>query len=412
MKISFLTLGCKVNHTESSLMEASLRSDGHDIIEVSENPDICIINTCSVTAKSDHQSRQLIRKAERSGAKVVVTGCYSELNRDAVLSMPGVEMVVQNCNKAHIIKEITGNDTETLSWYDGNRRKRYFLKVQDGCNYSCSYCIIPQARGRSRSMTIESITAQVREVSSRYRETVLSGIHLGTYGYDLIPNVTLSDLIKALVKTPIKRIRLSSVEITEITEELLERLENEKICRHLHIPLQSGDDRILKRMNRNYDSRRFLSRIEQIYKRFPDMSIGTDVIVGFPGEGETEFENTRKLLDSFPFAYFHVFPFSPRPGTTAAKLPEQIDSRIKNKRSSLLLELSRMKRWDFMERQVGKTLDPLIEESDDKGSFIGTTGNYLKVMTHLERSLLGEIVNVRVTGLDGDKLIGLPMNDS
>jgi threonylcarbamoyladenosine tRNA methylthiotransferase MtaB len=326
--------------------------------------------------------------------------------------MPGVEMVVQNCNKAHIIKEITGNDTETLSWYDGNRRKRYFLKVQDGCNYSCSYCIIPQARGRSRSMTIESITAQVREVSSRYRETVLSGIHLGTYGYDLIPNVTLSDLIKALVKTPIKRIRLSSVEITEITEELLERLENEKICRHLHIPLQSGDDRILKRMNRNYDSRRFLSRIEQIYKRFPDMSIGTDVIVGFPGEGETEFENTRKLLDSFPFAYFHVFPFSPRPGTTAAKLPEQIDSRIKNKRSSLLLELSRMKRWDFMERQVGKTLDPLIEESDDKGSFIGTTGNYLKVMTHLERSLLGEIVNVRVTGLDGDKLIGLPMNDS
>ncbi|MGD0883603.1 MAG: tRNA (N(6)-L-threonylcarbamoyladenosine(37)-C(2))-methylthiotransferase MtaB [Thermodesulfovibrionales bacterium] len=413
MKISVLTLGCKVNHTESSMMEERLQAEGHNIIEISEQPDICIINTCSVTAKSDYQSRQLIRRAYRAGAKVIVTGCYSELNRDAVRSMPGVAVLVQNCNKAHIIKEITGKDSErTLFCYDTNRKKRYFLKVQDGCNYSCSYCIIPQARGRSRSMTIEWVTTQVRKVSSQYREVVLSGIHLGTYGYDLIPRVNLSELIEALVQTPIKRIRLSSLEIAEINDELLDRLVDDKICRHLHIPLQSGDDGILKRMNRNYDSRLFSSVIEQIYNKFPDINIGTDVIVGFPGEGEREFDNTRKLLDSFPFAYFHVFPFSPRPGTMAATMPEQIDPRIKKKRSSLLLELGRRKKHAFMERQVGKTLDALIEESGDNGSCIGTTGNYLKVETQLDRAVLGETVNVRIARHDGERLIGVPIYGS
>jgi threonylcarbamoyladenosine tRNA methylthiotransferase MtaB len=412
MKVSVLTLGCKVNYAESSLMEAKLRSDGHSIIDISERPDICIINTCSVTSKSDYQSRQLIRRAHRSGAKVVVTGCYSELNRETVASMPDVTMVVTNCNKTNIINEITGEDRETPLCYKSNRRKRFFLKVQDGCNCSCSYCLIPKARGRSRSITIENIIAEVERVSSHYQEVVLTGIHLSTYGYDLVPNVNLSYLIKAVLKTQVKRIRLSSLEIAEIDDDLMDLMDNERICGHLHIPLQSGDDRILKRMNRNYDSGRFSSIVDKIYKNFPDMNVGTDVIVGFPGEEEKDFDNTLKLLNSFPFAYLHVFPFSSRPGTRAAGMPEQISPQIKKQRSSLLLELGRKKKGEFMDRQVGKTLDPLIEDHYNDGSSAGTTGNYLKVRIPQKRLPMGEIVNVRVTGHNGDELIGLPIDHS
>lgn len=410
MKISILTLGCKTNQAESSDIEANLSANGFDVVDLSEKPEICIINTCSVTAKSDYQSRQLIRRAHNAGASVYVTGCYSELNRDLVLSMKGVNAVIENRDKFSIIKELTGRKIESPLRYGSNRKSRFFLKVQDGCSFSCSYCIIPKARGRSRSIKIEEIVDQVNAISGHFHEIVLTGIHLGTYGYDLLPKAKLSDLLQALLSTKIRRIRLSSLEITEVKDDILELMEDDRICRHLHIPLQSGDDVILELMNRTYTSGTFIKGIEHIIRRSPDISIGTDVIVGFPGESEEAFQHTSELLGSLPIAYFHVFPFSPRQGTKAADMELQVPPEAKRQRSSVLRELSRDRKKAFMQTQIGKTLDVLIEEKGDDGFFIGTAGNYMKVKAMIDHPMLKGIVDIRIVGHDGETLIGAPIN--
>jgi len=410
MKVSVLTLGCKANQAESLSIETRLQTHGYRVVDLSEKPELCIINTCSVTTKSDYQSRQLIRRACRAGAKVIVTGCYSELNRDYVQGMDGVTMVVSNANKLSIISELTGKTEDNTLDFGGQNRARLFLKVQDGCNYSCSYCIIPRARGRSRSLAVEAIIDQINAASGTYNEVVLTGIHLGTYGYDLRPQVRLSNLLKKILsKTAIKRIRLSSLEITEVSDDLLDIIMDDRVCRHLHIPLQSGDDRILGLMNRAYSSGVFLRGIERIYSRIPDISIGTDVIVGFPGEGEVEFNNTKRLLEMVPFSYLHIFPFSPRPGTAASKMRMDGNPQAINQRCAVLRGLGMLKKEDYMRKQIGKNLDLLIERRIDNNCCLGTTGNYLRVKAMIPHAEVRDIVHVRIDDYQSGLLIGNPI---
>lgn len=412
MKVSVMTLGCKVNQAESSQIEGSIRAHGHSIVELSDRPEVCIINTCTVTAKSDYESRQLIRRAQKAGARVIVTGCYSELNKSAVKAMGGIIDVADNSDKLHIIKELVGLTSTGLSDIENNK-SRFFVKVQDGCNFSCSYCIIPKARGASRSVAISDVTERVSQASNLYAEVVLTGIHLGTYGYDLIPKVSLYDLVKCILTgTLIKRIRLSSLEINEINEGLLSLIQGDRVCRHLHIPLQSGDDRILRLMNRNYNVNDFLKGIDDIYKKIPGISIGTDVIAGFPGEGEREFRNTMDLLDSLPLSYIHVFPYSARPGTKASAMPDTVGPQDKKERSSMLRALSMAKKRAYMQRQIGKTLDAVIEERVDEYHCIGITGNYLKLKVATKGSRQRDIVPVRVCGFADDMLAGHPYKSS
>jgi len=409
VRVAILTLGCRANQAESEQIEAHFRASGHSIVDLSGDPELCVINTCSVTSKSDYQSRQLIRRAHKSDAKVVVTGCYSELNRDSVEGMDGVSEVVKNSEKLLRIDELTGNTLAINPSYNRSSKSRFPIKIQDGCNNACSYCIIPKARGRSRSVSIEDVYNLVEEVSPLYSEIILTGIHLGTYGYDLLPNVSLAVLLKRLLKTKIKRIRLSSLEITEITEELLELLGDKRICNHLHIPMQSGDDEILRLMNRPYTVKTFTSHLERIVQKVPNVAIGTDIIVGFPSEGRREFLNTALILETSPIAYAHVFPFSPRRTTRASLMTGRVDNMIKKERCAMLIGLSQKKKTAFMSAQVGKTHAVLLEERSDDGSFIGTTANYLKFKAYLQSATLKDIASLKVVGHDGRFLLGVPI---
>src|SRR4030042_3016709 len=259
MKVSILTLGCKVNQSESMIIEGNLIKHGCSIVGISEYPDYCIINTCTVTKKSDYQSRQLIRKAIRTGSKVIVTGCYAQLKPEDIQDIKGVTRIVYNNNKYSIINILTGIQSSYTYTYTYTSKSRPYIKVQDGCNFSCTYCVVPLARGKSKSTNISEVINQAIEFESLgYKEIVLTGIHLGSYGKDLKNNTNLSKLIKELLnKTRIPRIRLSSLEIKEINDEIIELIQDKRICRHLHLPLQSGDDRILNYMNRMYNTKEY-----------------------------------------------------------------------------------------------------------------------------------------------------------
>ncbi|MEW6418351.1 MAG: tRNA (N(6)-L-threonylcarbamoyladenosine(37)-C(2))-methylthiotransferase MtaB [Nitrospirota bacterium] len=410
MKISVLTLGCRVNQSESTIIEGSLKKfGGCSIVGLSEHPDYCIINTCTVTAKSDYQSRQLIRRAVRSGAKVIATGCYSQLRPDEIRRIGGVVDIVDNNKKFNIIKKLS-NKTASITFSYSNKSRPY-LKVQDGCNLACTYCTVPMARGRSRSLEISEALKQAEEIEANgYNEIVLTGIHLGSYGHDLKPKVNLSDLLKTLLKkTNIPRIRLSSIEIRKVDDELIELLQEKRICDHIHLPLQSGDNTILRLMNRMYTSEEYLSTIESITKRVPDIAIGTDVIVGFPCEGDKEFLNTKRLLDSLPIAYMHIFPFSPRPKTLASKMCTQNAPSIKRERLNELKSLNLKKKMAYMSSQINKILDVIIEEQCTDNFSIGTSSNYLKVKVSTNGHTKGDCVCVRVSGIEGDMVKADPI---
>ncbi|MFZ3138037.1 MAG: tRNA (N(6)-L-threonylcarbamoyladenosine(37)-C(2))-methylthiotransferase MtaB [Thermodesulfovibrionales bacterium] len=411
MRVSILTLGCKVNQSESSFIESNLINLGFSIVNLSEEPDYCIVNTCTVTSKSDYQSRQLIRRAVRSGAKVIATGCYSQLSPDEIKKIDRTIEIIQHSDKYSIIKVLTGYNASNNLIY--SNRSRPYVKVQDGCNGSCSYCIVPKARGKSHSITISDITEKVADFSlNGYKEVILTGIHLGSYGYDLKPKLKLSNLlITILEKTNIERIRLSSIEVKEVDNDLISLLKEKRICCHVHIPLQSGDDRILKLMNRMYKARDFHHIIEKILKNVPDIAIGTDVIVGFPGEGEIEFSNTRHLLDILPITYMHIFPFSVRPDTLASEMGNQVHSMIKKERVAELNTLNIKKKKAYEDLQAGKTLDVIIEEHGPENTSIGTSGNYLKVRLHSKEYSKKSLVRVRITGVEKNMLQGIPIGN-
>lgn len=413
MRISILTLGCKTNQSESFSIEGSLKLSGNDIVDINDSPDLCIINTCTVTAKADRQSRQLIYRALRNNTKVIVTGCYSELNADEIKRIGSAIEIIKNSEKESIVTRLSSHNKGDPCGNIQYPRHRPIVKVQDGCNFSCSYCAIPKARGRSRSEPYDDIIKKINEYdASGYKEVVLTGIHLGAYGLDLRFKKSLSDLLRGILnETSMSRIRLSSLGINEINDDMLDTMRDTRICRHLHIPLQSGDDFILKKMGRAYSTSAFFKRLEFIIKTFPDISIGTDIITGFPGEGNESFLKTRRFIESAPFSYIHVFPYSTRPGTRAATFDGQIQDIIKKQRVNVLKTISESKKRDYMIRHMHKTLEILIENRTADG-YVGTSANYIKVLIASGLDIREEtLINVRVTGFRNYHALAIPVNN-
>jgi len=354
----------------------------------------------------------LIFRALRTNAKVIVTGCYSELNENEIKRIGTAIDVIKNSEKETIISKLTDHNTSDLCINHRYPRHRPIVKVQDGCNFSCSYCAIPKARGKSRSEPYDKIIKKINEYdSSGYKEVVLTGIHLGAYGLDLRFKKSLSDLLKGILEeTSMTRIRLSSLGINEINDDLLSTISDSRICKHLHIPLQSGDDSILKMMDRTYSSGTFMNRLEIITDMFPDIAIGTDVITGFPREGDQSFIKTCSFIEAAPFSYVHVFPYSRRPGTRAASFDDQIPDILKKHRVNVLKTIGDLKRSDYLSRHLNKTLEILVENSTTEG-YVGTSANYIKVLIASDFDLKEEtLIKARVTGIKNHQALAIPVN--
>ncbi|MCF6095929.1 tRNA (N(6)-L-threonylcarbamoyladenosine(37)-C(2))-methylthiotransferase MtaB [Thermovorax subterraneus] len=426
-KVAFYTLGCKVNQYESDAMAELFKERGYELVDFDEMADVYIINTCTVTNEGARKSRQVIRQATRRnpGATVAVVGCYAQMNADEILQIPGVDVVVGTKDRHKIVdlveqakksdaKIIDVEDImkvrtfEEIAFKGFRQRTRAFLKIQEGCNMFCSYCIIPYVRGPVRSRPVESILKEAENLAKDgFKEIILTGIHLGLYGADFKNGPSLYDVIEKLSKIEgIKRIRLSSIEAMELSDDFIKKLAAlENFCHHFHIPLQSGSDRILKLMNRRYTVSEFEERIQFIKKIMPDVAITTDVIVGFPGETDEDFENTREFIEKIGFSRLHVFKFSPRVGTPAAKMPEQVPAELKEKRSRELIILSKKLERNFREKFVGKVIDVLFEERDGD-IYFGHTGNYIKVGVRSGEELRNELLKVELIKNEDEFILG------
>jgi threonylcarbamoyladenosine tRNA methylthiotransferase MtaB len=426
MKVSIQTLGCKVNQSESFSIRGRLKENGYEVVEKIDASDICIINTCTVTARSDYQSRQLIRRAVRSGARVIATGCYAQLRPDDLKNIDGLDLIIGNSGKGSIIEHLnalSGKNGNALSYIDSpdvpltsgpysSTRSRAFLKIQDGCNSSCTYCSVPLARGKSRSLgQSEVIKAAARLCSDGYNEIVITGIHIGYYGADLIPESSLFEIVEKLSMTfPQTRFRISSLEPQEVTSDLLELVKSDNVCSHLHIPLQSGSDRVLKRMNRGYSASFFSELIREIHQEHPGISIGTDVITGFPGEKDDDFKSTYELLEGLPISYLHVFPYSRRPDTPAAGYKEQVAESIKNERSRKLINLGLELKKDYLLSQLNRTLDVIIESKrTTDGFYRAISDNYIRTLITGKGLLPGQRIKVTVKEVCDLTLICSPL---
>lgn len=428
MKVSITTLGCKSNQYDSSAIEAILKENNFEIANSSESADVFIINTCTVTGKADYQSRQIIRRAKAANpdAVIIVTGCYAQVAAEEVTQIEGVDYVLGNPEKERFLRYIREGKRKTpkIDVSEANKvrpltlrasgssgRTRANLKVQDGCNNSCSYCIIPKARGISRSLPVSDILQEIDGlVANGYKEIILTGIHLGAYGLDLHPDTNIAGLIKAIDGRGYPcRFRISSLDPDEVSDELIKVVaESKAICNHLHLPLQSGDDAILNKMNRKYTGKLFAECIEKVVNYISEVSIGVDVIVGFPGEGEQEFLATYSLLESLPIAYMHIFPFSKRKGTLAADFPNPIDAGVIKERCERLRILDKTKRKGFYEKFIGKKLAVLTETSLDKetGFSTGRSRNYIPFLIKGDNKIKNTEIAVVANKIHGDRMIG------
>ncbi|NOZ61102.1 MAG: tRNA (N(6)-L-threonylcarbamoyladenosine(37)-C(2))-methylthiotransferase MtaB [Calditrichaeota bacterium] len=424
-KISFYTLGCKLNQSESAIMAEQFREQGYEVVPFGKKADVCVINTCTVTAKTDYRCRQMIRRAKKLApdAKIAVVGCYAQLHPETIREIEGVDFIlgsdrkfdllpmletIADANEAIVEKSDNKQFQAPASGYFWNHT-RGFLKIQDGCDNFCAYCAVPLARGRSRSDHPDEILAHAEKlVAAGHRELVLTGVHIGMYGKDLQPPVTLLDVIKNLEKIDgLERIRLSSLEPNEINDALLEHIANsEKICRHLHVPLQSGDDEILKRMRRLYRRQDFVEIIQKIKFYLPHCGLGTDVIVGFPGETEEHFQNTVEIIESLPFTYLHVFSYSVRPGTAAAKFSEQVDSETIKRRSETLRKIGKQKKQEFYRSFVGKTVRVLWETKTEDGWMTGLTAEYVRAKAKADLKFVNKFAYLKVEKAREDFVLG------
>ncbi|UCG81566.1 MAG: tRNA (N(6)-L-threonylcarbamoyladenosine(37)-C(2))-methylthiotransferase MtaB [Desulfobacterales bacterium] len=424
------TLGCKVNRYESEAISEQLVDQGWLATDKGIVADLCIINTCTVTQKAAMQSRQTARKVIRNhpGALVVVTGCYAQISPEVFSTMPGVHCVVGNSFKNQIvllantrkrkasvftlIQDLsTPRPFQDMSIKKFGNRTRAFLKIQDGCDAFCAYCIIPHARGRSRSLTPEVVIKRVGGLKEQgYAEVVLCGINLGRYGEDLKPTTSLLSLIRAIEGSPeIKRLRLSSIEPTELSEEFIGQLaSSEHICPHLHIPLQSGDDGVLESMNRPYKSKHYRDLVNHITSVIPDVAIGVDILVGFPGESEKAFENTCCLIEQLPMAYLHVFPFSMQKQTPASSLRGVVPPKEIKRRCQQIRTIGETKRRGFYERAIGSILEVLIEGKRDRasGHLKGLTRNYIPVLLEGGDELMHRVIQTRLTKIEHGRVFG------
>ena len=429
--VSFHTLGCKLNTYDTEWYREQFRHEGYREVTFGRPADVTVVNTCAVTGQGAAQSRQMLRRAHRISpdGTVVAMGCYAQTDPDVLIDMPEVDLVVGTAEKTRLLDLI--NDTcsigrsyvtrrrtaefQEMDIFNFGGRARAFVKIQEGCNEFCSFCIIPFARGRSRSRGLQSCLDQVqRLVDVGYQEVVLAGVHIGDYGADLDGPVLL-DLFKAIEQIEgLQRFRVSSIEASFINDEMVDFFSaSSKFCRHLHIPLQSGDDGILRSMRRPYTRTRYLSLIETLADRVPEIGLGADVMVGFPGETDEAFANTFDLIDKGPLAFLHVFPFSPRSGTSAVRMGGEVDSAVKKRRGVLLRRLGTRKTEAFCRRFSGRTMHVLFEDRREPGTgyLQGVTDNYIRVFAPGPEIAKNSIVPVRLLEMGPDRVIGELVGD-
>ncbi len=419
-RVALHTLGCRLNLSETGSIAQGFKDRGYDIVEFGEPADVVFINTCTVTDAAGSTCRNLIRKAHGSSpeGKIVVAGCYAQMEPEKISGMQGVDLVLGNTEKYKVFEYLEEEDTNSIhvdkSWeFHGaattisDSHTRAFLKIQDGCNYVCSFCIIPFARGRSRAITVENAVLEAKKlVAQGFKEIVLTGVNIGEY--EQASGEKLHDLVaQVLAVEGLERFRLSSVEPNTITDELLAVLKSSpKVLDHFHIPLQSGDDDILKAMRRKYTVADYKRIIGKIMTAFPNAGIGADIIVGFPGETKEQFDNTFNLLRELPLTHFHVFPYSKRKNTTAAKMENHIHATEKKSRVKALMMFGDAKLNLFSEDQIGKRTKVLFERRNKHGNFEGYSSNYVRVQVATDQELSNIEREVLVTGMLDGKLVG------
>ena len=419
-RVSFHTLGCKLNFSESSTLARQFEEGGFERVGVNDEADICVINSCSVTEHADQKCRNIIRKLHRRNpaAIIAVTGCYAQLKPQEIAAIDGVDIVLGNNDKGDLYKRVVELSsrgqaqvyscdceeiTRFFAAFSTGDRSRSFLKVQDGCDYKCAYCTIHYARGSSRNMPIAELVAEAEKVAeSGLKEIVITGINTGDFGRTT--GEKFIDLLRALNEVEgIERYRISSIEPNLITDEIIEFCASlPKFQHHFHIPLQSGSDRILGLMRRRYTSAKFADRIEKVRSLMPDAFIGIDVITGFPGETEEDFQQTYDLLARLKPSFLHIFPFSERPGTPAVDMPNKVPSYISTQRVARLEELSDALHYDFCAQGVGCEMDVLFESTMRGGMMYGYTGNYIRVKAPYRRDLINTICRVKLSSIGED----------
>jgi threonylcarbamoyladenosine tRNA methylthiotransferase MtaB len=418
-KVAFHTLGCRLNFSESGSIAQGFVDRGYEVVEFGAKADVVFLNTCTVTDSADSTCRNLIRRAQASSpeAKIVVAGCYAQMEAEKIKAMQGVDLILGTSEKYKVF-DYLDSETEQEIHIDkssdfwgaattlADSHTRAFLKIQDGCNYVCSFCIIPFARGRSRTITVAEALREAKELATKgFKEIVLTGVNIGEY--EAISGEKLTDLVKLIADLPqIERLRLGSVEPNTMTRELLETLQaSGKYQDHFHIPLQSGSDAILSSMRRKYTSSQYKDILTMVKSYFPDAAIGADVIVGYPGETEKQFLETFDLLRIAPVTHFHVFPFSKRKGTTAAKLDYQIQLVVKKERVRTLTMLGDAKLDEFSANMVGKITSVLFESETD-GIWEGYCSQYLRIRVKSKENLRNTILPVRLVGYTGRNIVG------
>ena len=427
--VSFITLGCKVNQYDSDAMRTLFIKNGYKVAESDTPADVYVVNTCSVTSIGDRKSRQMVRRIRREnpGAVIAVAGCYAQLAPEVFEKMGNVDVIVGMQNRSRIVEYVEKaarsnavlnevrdvmavKDFENLTVdAEGEVKTRAFIKVQEGCDNYCTFCIIPYARGRLKSRKQKDAIEEIKHLVDRgYREVVLTGIHLGNYGKDLHDGTSLSSLVNELLKIPdLLRIRLGSIESVELSEELIHLMNSEpRVCRHLHLPIQSGSDDVLRAMNRHYRLAEYKNLIADLRKRIPDLALTTDLIVGFPGETEENFKETLATLEELKFSAIHIFPYSQRTGTPAATYPNQVLPEIKKERVHRVQALEKKLSEAYRRRFLGKSVRVLPEE-EKHGCFEGLSDEYIRVYLKGEGIERGKIYSVKINSLTEDGLSGV-----
>lgn len=428
MKVAFATLGCRVNQYESEAMTEKFLREAYEVVDYDTFADVYVINTCTVTNMGDKKSRQMISRARRQNPDsiIAVVGCYSQIAPDEVSKIEGVDVVLGTRNKGDIVywvnraREVKSqmvevndvlrnNEFEELNIEEYQNKTRAFLKIQDGCNRFCSYCLIPFARGAVCSKKPDKVISEVKELAAHgFKEIILSGIHTASYGIDLDDKVTLVDLMEQIdVIEGIERVRIGSIDPTFFSNDVIQRIVKlKKLCPHFHLSLQSGCDATLKRMNRHYSSKEYKFVVEELRKNIKDVSITTDIIVGFPGETEEEFNTTYEFLKDIRLSKMHIFKFSPRKGTRAAEMKEQVDGLAKEERSGKLINLSNELEKEFMKQYIGTTMNVLYEQVHDSNRYEGYTSNYIKVLAESKVDVEGGILETVINDCENDYLLG------